>query len=33
MELELNGVRLRISNEIDPVLLTQVLQLLRGAVC
>ena len=33
MELELNGARLRISNEIDPVLLTQVLQLLRGAIC
>ena len=33
MELELNGARLRVSNEIDPGLLTHVLQLLRGAIC
>ena len=33
MELELNGAKLRISNGIDPGLLLQVLQILRGAAC
>ena len=33
MELELNGAKLRISNAIDPGLLLQVLQILRGAAC
>lgn len=33
MELELNGAKLRISNGIDPGLLLQVLQILRGATC
>ena len=33
MELELNGAKLRISNGIDPELLLQVLQILRGAAC
>ncbi len=33
MELEMNGARLRFSNEIDPGLLIQVLQFLRGAAC
>ena len=33
MELELNGAKLRISNGIDPGLLLQVLQILRGTTC
>ena len=33
MDLELNGAKLRISNGIDPGLLLQVLQILRGAAC
>ena len=33
MELELNGAKLRITNAIDPGLLLQVLQILRGAAC
>ena len=33
MELEMNGARLRISNGIDPALLTQVLQVLRSSAC
>ena len=33
MKLELNGAKLRISNGIDPGLLLQVLQILRGAAC
>ena len=33
MELELNGAKLMISNGIDPGLLLQVLQILRGAAC
>ena len=33
MELELNGTRLKISNDVDPGLLIQVLAFLRGGVC
>lgn len=33
MELEMNGAKLRVSNAIDPGLLLQVLQILRGVSC
>ena len=33
LEMELGGARLRITNEIDPNLLTQAVQILRGAAC
>ena len=33
MELEMNGAKLRVSNAIDPGLLLQVLQILRGVTC
>jgi hypothetical protein len=33
IEMELGGVRLRITNDIDPNLLAQTVQILRGATC
>ncbi len=33
LEMELGGTRLRITNDIDPNLLAQAIQILRGAVC
>jgi transposase-like protein len=33
LEIELRGAKLRITNDIDPNLLAQTVQILRGAVC
>ena len=33
LEMELDGARLRITNDIDPNLLARAVQILRGAVC
>lgn len=33
LEMELGGARLRITNDIDPALLAQAVQILRGAAC